>query len=171
MHSLQPTNVTFQLINPMAQKVSDDRISGWLQRAAGDPACRDPIARGRHMGFINRGFLPLLKQPEKGQGMRANRLSSLFSRFLLEAISTRGYFIMTAGFEISIHSLELPRVIEPHLPVCQSYHWRIDSNMWSSSTTRSLDPIVVTTRRVNILGECLGTAACAIASNCQMPEP
>ena len=32
--------------------------TGWLQRPAGDPVCRDPFAHGHNMGFISRGFLP-----------------------------------------------------------------------------------------------------------------
>ena len=50
------------------------------------------------------------------------------------------------GFEIRVFHLlgELPKAIEPHLPVCQLYRWQLGPNMWSSPTTKSLDPIVVT---------------------------
>ena len=49
------------------------------------------------------------------------------------------------GFEIRVFSLldELPKAIEPHLPVCLLYRWQLSPNMWSSPTTKSLDPIVV----------------------------
>ena len=45
-------------------------------------------------------------------------------------------------FEIRVFLLlgELPKAIEPHLPVCQSYRWQLGPNMWSSPTTKSLDP-------------------------------
>ena len=59
------------------------------------------------------------------------------------------------GFEIRVFPLlcELPKAIEPHLPVCQLYRWQIGPNMWSSPTTKSLDPIVATTLRVGFPGE------------------
>ena len=51
------------------------------------------------------------------------------------------------GFEIRVFPLlgELPKAIEPHLPVCQLYRWQLGPSMWTSPTTKSLDPIVVTT--------------------------
>ena len=53
------------------------------------------------------------------------------------------------GFEIRVFPLlgELPKVIEPHLPVYQSYSWQIGPNMWFSPTTKSLDSIVATALR------------------------
>ena len=50
------------------------------------------------------------------------------------------------GLEIRVFPLlgELPKAIEPHLPVCQLYRWQLGPNMRSSPTTKSLDPIVVT---------------------------
>ena len=56
------------------------------------------------------------------------------------------------GFEIRVFPLlgELPRAIESHLPVCQLCRWQLGPNMWSSPTTKSLDPIVVTTLRVGL---------------------
>ena len=50
-------------------------------------------------------------------------------------------------FEIRVFPLlaELPKAIEPHLPVCQLYRWQLGPNMWSSPITKSLDPIVVAT--------------------------
>ena len=49
-------------------------------------------------------------------------------------------------FEIRVFPLlgELPKAIEPHLPVCQLYRWQLGPTKWSSPTTKSLDPIVVT---------------------------
>ena len=59
------------------------------------------------------------------------------------------------GFEIIVFPLlgELPKAIEPHLPVCQLYRWQFGPNMWSSPTTMSLNPIVVTALWVGFPGE------------------
>ena len=40
------------------RKACGDRLSEWLQCPVGDPVCRDPPARGQHMGFICRGSHP-----------------------------------------------------------------------------------------------------------------
>ena len=58
-------------------------------------------------------------------------------------------------FEIRVFPLigELPKAIEPHLPVCQLYRWQLGPNMWSSPTTKSLDPIVVTALLVDFPGK------------------
>ena len=76
------------------------------------------------------------------------------------------------GFEIRVFPLlvELPKVIEPHLPICQLYRWKLGPNTWSSPTTKSLDPIVVTALRVGIPGESHGPATCRFACNCPEPE-
>ena len=76
------------------------------------------------------------------------------------------------GFEIRVFPLlgELPKAIEPHLPVCQLYRWQLIPNMWSSPTTKSLDPIVVTALRVSFPGESHGPATCRFACNCPEPE-
>ena len=76
------------------------------------------------------------------------------------------------GFEIRVFPLlgELPKVIEPHLPVCQLYRWQLGPNMWSSPTTKSLDPIVATALRVGFQGESHGPATCGFACNCPEPE-
>ena len=42
--------------------------------------------------------------------------------------------------------------------------------MWSSPTTKSLDPIVVTALRVGFPGESHGPATCGFACNCPEPE-
>ena len=76
------------------------------------------------------------------------------------------------GFEIRVFLLlgELPKVIEPHLPVCQLYRWQLGPNMWCSPTTKSLDPIVVTALLVGFPGESNGPATCGFACNCPEPE-
>ena len=63
------------------------------------------------------------------------------------------------GVEIRVFPLlgELPMAIEPHLPICQLCRWQLGPNMWSSPTTKSLDPIVVTTLRVGFPGESHGS--------------
>ena len=72
------------------------------------------------------------------------------------------------GFEIRVFPLlgELPKAIEPHLPVCQLYRWQLGHYMWPSPTTKSLDPIVVTALRVGFPGESHGPATCGFACNC-----
>ena len=76
------------------------------------------------------------------------------------------------GFEIRVFPLlgEPPKAIEPHLPFCQSYRRQLGPNMWSSPSTKSLDPIVVTALRVGIPGESHGPATCGFACNCPEPE-
>ena len=76
------------------------------------------------------------------------------------------------GFEIRVFPLlgELPKAIEPDLPVCQLYRWQLGPNMWSSPTTKSFDPIVVTALRVDFPGESHGPATCGFACNCPQPE-
>ena len=76
------------------------------------------------------------------------------------------------GFEIRAFPLlgELPKAFEPHLPVCQLYRWQLCPNMWSSSTTKSLDAIVVTALRVGFPGVSHGPATCGLACYCPEPE-
>ena len=75
-------------------------------------------------------------------------------------------------FEIRAFPLlgELPKAIEPHLQVCHLYRWQLGPNMWSSPTTKSLDPIVVTALRVGFPWENHGPATCGFAFNCPEPE-
>ena len=75
-------------------------------------------------------------------------------------------------FEIRVFPLlcELPKAIEPHLPVCQLCRWQLGPNKWSSPTTKSLDPIVITALRVDFPGESHGPATCRFACNCPEPE-
>ena len=76
------------------------------------------------------------------------------------------------GFEIRVFPLlgELPKAIEPHLPVCQLCRWQLGPSMWTSPTTMSLDPIVVIALRVGFPGESHGPATCGFACNCPEPE-
>ena len=76
------------------------------------------------------------------------------------------------GFEIRVFPLlgELPKAIEPHLPVCQLYRWQLGPSMWTSPTTKSFDPIVVTALRVGFPGESHGPATCEFACNCTDPD-
>ena len=76
------------------------------------------------------------------------------------------------GFEIRVFPIlaELPKAIEPNLPVFQLYLWQLGPNMWFSPTTKSLDPIVVTAILVGFPGQSLGPATCRFACNCPEPE-
>ena len=75
-------------------------------------------------------------------------------------------------YEITVFPLlgELPKAIEPHLHVCQLYRWLLCPTMWSLPTSKSLDPIVVTTLRVDFPGESLGPTTGRFACNCPVPE-
>ena len=72
------------------------------------------------------------------------------------------------GLEIRVFPLlgELPKGIEPHLPVCQLCRWQLGPNMWTSPTTKSLDPIVVTALRVGFPRESHIPATCGFTCNC-----
>ena len=141
------------------------------------PSLSDPPACGHHTGFICGGSLP----PCGATGERSEfNIKPLLGDPLL--IFLRGYLLMclqqvdaTArqrGFEIRVFPLlgELPKAIEPHLPVCQLCRWQLGPNMWSSPTTKSLDPIVVTALRVGFPGQSHGPATCGFACNCPEPE-
>ena len=108
----------------MAQKVSDDRLRGWLQRSSGDKFCRDQPARGHHAGFFCRGSLP----PMGAGGVRPEfdikpPLGALFLIFPrghpLKSFTQGDNSARQRGFEIRVFLLlhELPKAIEPHLPV------------------------------------------------------
>ena len=75
-------------------------------------------------------------------------------------------------FEVRVFPLlgELPKAIEPHMPVCQLYRWQLVHTMWSSHTTKSLNLIVVIALRVDIPREILGSATYGYALNCPVPE-
>ena len=92
--------------------------------------------------------------------------------YLLKSFSQVDTSARQWRFKIRVFPLlgELPKAIEPHLPVCQLYRWQLRPNMCSSSTTKSLDPIVVTAIRVDFPGESHGPATCGFACNCLEPE-
>ena len=124
------------------------------------PSLSGPPAREHHTGFICGGFPSPLwscRREVRVYHQTAFRGSTpdFSSRLSPEVFSTSGYFRKTAGFEIRVFPLlgELPKAIEPHMPVCQLYRWQLGPNMWSSPTTKSLDPIVVTALRVGFPGE------------------
>ena len=93
-------------------------------------------------------------------------------------ISSRGYLLKSfpkvntparqRAFEIRLFPLlcELPKSTEPHLPVCLLYRWQLGPNMWSSPTTESFDPFVVTSHRVGFPEESHRPATCGFACNC-----
>ena len=92
--------------------------------------------------------------------------------YLLKFLPQRDTSARQRGFEIRVIPLlgELPKAIEPHLPVCQLYRWQLGPTMWSSSTTKSLDLIVVTTLWVDFPWESLGSATGGFACNSLVPE-
>ena len=119
------------------------------------PSLSHPPARGHHTGFICEGSLP----PWGSAGER----SELFIKprlvapqlifplgYILKSISLVDTSARQRGFEFRVFLLlgELSEAIEPHLPVCQLCRRQLRPNMWSSPTTKSLDPIVATARRV-----------------------
>ena len=64
----------------------------------------------------------------------------IFSRgYLLKSFPQVDTYARQRGFEIRVFpSLgELPKAIEPHLPVCQLYRWQLGPKMWSSPMTKS----------------------------------
>ena len=97
-------------------------------------------------------------------------------------IIPRGYFLKyfpqmdtsarQRRFQICVFPLlgELQKAIEPHLPVFKLYSCQLGPNMWSSHTTKSIDPIVVTALLVGFPGESHGPATCGFACNCPEPE-
>ena len=119
------------LRNLMALKVSDDRLSGWLQRPAWDPVCLDPPARGHHAGFICRGsLLPYGSCQREARVLHWNAFWDSTHDFFIKVIFPLGDTFARQGFEIRVfpHLDELPKAIEPHLPVCQLYCWQFGPN-------------------------------------------
>ena len=59
-------------------------------------------------------------------------------------------------FEIRAYPLigELPKV-EPRQSICQLLRWKLGPTMWSSPTTKSLDPVVATALLVDLPGRSL----------------
>ena len=102
---------------------------------------------------------PLWELPERGQSLTSNHLlgstPDFSSGLSPEVFSTSGFFRKTAGFEIRVLPLlgELPKAIEPHMPICQLYRWQLGPSMWTLPTAKSLDLIVVTALGVGFPGE------------------
>ena len=114
---------------------------------------------------------PLVELPERSEFNMKPPLGAqllIFPQDYLLKSSTTGYFRKTVGCEIRVFPLlgELPKAIEPQTHGCQLYRWKLGPNMWSSPTTKSLDPIVVTALRAGFPGESHGSATCGFAFNC-----
>ena len=74
--------------------------------------------------------------------------------YLLKSFPQGDTYARQWGFEIIVFPLlgELPKAIEPHLSIYQLYRWQLGPSMWSSPTTKLLDPIVVTALQVGFPG-------------------
>ena len=73
--------------------------------------------------------------------------------YLLKSYTQGDSSARQRGFEIRVPLLsELPKAVEPHLPVCQLYHWQLGHNVWSSTTTGRKTPIVAAAHRVDFPG-------------------
>ena len=156
MDSPQPTNLTIHKETRWHKRVCDDRLNGWLQCPAGDPeTCEWTPHRFLCGGFPspwgNAGERSEFNiKPPLGAPLMIFPIGYLLKSFPQVDTSAR-----QRGFEIRAFPLlgELPKAIEPHLPVCQLYRWQLGPNMWSAPTTKSLDIIVVTALRVGFPGE------------------
>ena len=96
----------------------------------------------------------------------------IFSRgYLLKSIPQVDTSARQRGFEIRVFPLlgELPKAIEPHLPVCQLYRWQLGPK----HVVFNYDQVVRPHRRycpsVGFPGESHGPATCGFA--CNRPEP
>ena len=67
-------------------------------------------------------------------------------RYLLKSFPKGDTFARQQWFEIRVFTLLCisTKAVEPHLPACQLCRLQICSNTWSSTMTKSLDPIEVT---------------------------
>ena len=162
----------------MAQK-SLRRPTQWMAAMS----CWRPSLSGPAFAWapheFSRGGVPLPPRGAAGERSEFNIKPPLGAPLL---ILPRGYLLKSfprvdtsarqRGFEIRVFPLlgELPKAIEPHLPVCQLYRWQLGPSIWTSPTTKSLDPIVVTALRVGFPGESHGPATCGFAYNCPEPE-
>ena len=145
-------------------------------------SCRRPSLSGPACAWTPHGFylwgvtFPLTELPERSEFNIKPPLGApllIFPRgYLLKSFPRVDTSARQRGFEIRVFPLlgELPKAIEPHLPVCQLYRWQLGPSMWTSPTTKSLDPIVVTALRVGFPGESHGPASCGFACNCLEPE-
>ena len=161
----------------MAQK-SLRRPTQWMVALS----CRRPSLSGPVCAWTSHGFYLWGSLPPCGAARERSEFNIKPPLGAPLLIFTRGYPLMSfprvdtsarqKGIEIRVFPLvgELPKAIEPHLPVCQSYRWQLGPSMWTSPTTKSLDPIVVTALRVGFPGECHGPATCGFACNCPVPD-
>ena len=139
-------------------------------------SCRRPSLSGPACAWTPHGYylwggsssLGSCRREVRAQHQTAIRDSTpdFSSRLSPEIFSTSGYF------RVRVFPLlgELLKAIEPHLPVCQLYRWQLGPNMWSSPTTKSLDPIVATALKVGFPGESHRPATCGLTCNCPKPE-
>ena len=129
----------------------DDRLSGWLQRPVGDPACREPPARWNHTSFLCMGFPSFYWSCRREakvwrQTVFSGSNHGLTSRLSPEVFSTRGYIHKTAGvWNQKFHSPTLDANGYPF--VCYTAGNIVPS--WSSTTNISLSPFAVNALRVD----------------------
>ena len=92
--------------------------------------------------------------------------------YLLKSFTQGDISAKQRWFEIIVFPLidELPKAIEPQLPVYQSYRWQLGPNKSCLPMFKSFDHIVVTALRVGFPGESLRPATGRFACNCPMPE-
>ena len=144
----------------MAQK-SLQRPTQWMVAMS----CRRPSLSGPTCAWAPHGFYLWGTLPPCGAAGERSEFNIKPPLGAPLLIFPRGYLLKSFpqvdtsarqwGFEIRVSPLlgELPKAIEPHLPVCQLCRWQLGPNMWSSPTTKSLDPIVVAALRVVFPGE------------------
>ena len=87
-------------------------------------------------------------------------------------IFPHGYLLNFFPQKIIVFHLlvELPKVIKPHLLVSQLYRWQLCPTMWSSRSTKSFNPIIVTAIGMDFQGESFGPTTGGFACNCPVPE-
>ena len=125
-------------------------IAAYCRRSSlSGPTCaRTPQVLSLGVPFL------LWELPKRGQSLTSKRLWGQNCWFVLEvtfwSLPQGDTSARQRGFEIRVFSLlgELPKVIEPHLPIYQLYCWKLGPNMWSSPTTKSSNTTVVTAFRV-----------------------
>ena len=144
----------------MAQK-SLRRPTQWMVAMS----CRRPSLTGSAYAWTPHGFFCGRFLPPWGAAGERSEFNIKPPLGAPLLIFPRGYLLKSfpqvdtsarqRGFEIRAFPLlgEPPKAIEQHLPVCQLYHWQLGPNMWSSPTTKSLDPIVITALLFGFPGE------------------
>ena len=132
---------------------------------------------GHHTGFIGRGFASPMgavgERPQFDIKLPIWPPPMIFPRgYILKYFPQGDTSARQRGFGFRVFPLlgELSKTTKPHLPVCQLCHWKLGPTKWSSPTTKSLDPIVVTVLRVVFPGCCLEPATDKFVCNCPVPE-